>query len=121
MVWFASLFRPKIVLIEQVKGLLTARGHAEEKGEVFEMLISDPEKLGYIPKWQVFNSASYGVSQQRQRVAIVETQKPSGFQFPKPIHRASGQHPSLFPFHPCVGIGTAISGLGAPSAKNGKQ
>ena len=32
---FAKVFKPKVIFIEQVKGLLSAKGDKKEKGEVF--------------------------------------------------------------------------------------
>jgi DNA (cytosine-5)-methyltransferase 1 len=60
---FADVFKPKAILIEQVKGLLTAKDEKGNKGQVFQMLLTELEQLGYVPKWKVINAADYGVPQ----------------------------------------------------------
>jgi len=50
---FAEAFQPKAILIENVKGLLTSAGKKGERGEVFEHLLADLERLDYVPKWKV--------------------------------------------------------------------
>src|SRR5208337_2489750 len=81
---FAAIFKPKAILIEQVKGLLTAKDEIGNKGKVFEMVLTELEQLGYVPKWKVINAADYGVAQLRKRVFVVATRKPNGFEFPLP-------------------------------------
>ena len=58
--------RPKIVFLENVKGLLS-----HEKGETFRVIISRLEALGYNTQWMVFNSKFFGVPQNRERVFII--------------------------------------------------
>jgi DNA (cytosine-5)-methyltransferase 1 len=115
---FAEVFRPKAVLIEQVKGLLSARDTKGNRGGVFQMLLSDLERLGYVPKWRILNAADYGVPQNRERVFIVATEKPNGFEFPVPTHCSPDQPTPLFPLPCYVTVGKALSGLGPPSPKN---
>lgn len=57
---------PRIVLIENVTGLLSSHG-----GRDFEIVIRSLAELGYGVGWRVFNSANFGVPQSRQRVYIV--------------------------------------------------
>lgn len=114
---FAEVFRPKAILIEQVKGLLGARDMKGKRGGVLEMLLSDLERLGYVPKWRILHAADYGVPQMRKRVFIVATEKPNGFEFPVPTHCAPDQASPLFPLPLYVTVGEAIAGLGPPSPK----
>ena len=58
--------QPKAFIAENVKGLLSAN-----KGEAFSLILSEFEKAGYKLKYQLLNSADYGVPQKRQRVIIV--------------------------------------------------
>lgn len=116
---FAEVFRPKSILIEQVKGLLSARDAGGSRGGVFQMLLSDLVRLGYVPKWKILNAADYGVPQRRQRVFIVATEKPNGFKYPDPTHCSHDQASPLFPLPFHVTVGEAIAGLGRPSLKNG--
>lgn len=58
--------KPKLVLLENVKGLLS-----HDNGNTFKTIISTLAKLGYDIQWQVLNSKNFGVPQNRERVFIV--------------------------------------------------
>lgn len=58
--------RPKIVLLENVRGLLS-----HEAGRTFGRIIQVLGDLGYWVEWQVLNSKNFGVPQNRERVFIV--------------------------------------------------
>ena len=58
--------RPKIVLLENVKGLLN-----HEKGETFAVILKTLSELGYDVQWLVLNSKFFGVPQNRERVFII--------------------------------------------------
>lgn len=58
--------RPKIILLENVKGLLN-----HNKGETFSVIIQTLDELGYEVQWMVLNSKFFGVPQNRERVFII--------------------------------------------------
>jgi DNA (cytosine-5)-methyltransferase 1 len=58
--------RPRLFLLENVKGLLSHDG-----GRTFKTVVSTLARLGYDIQWQVLNSAHFGVPQNRERVFIV--------------------------------------------------
>lgn len=58
--------RPKIVWLENVKGLLN-----HNKGETFRTIIQKLSELGYDVQWMVLNSKFFGVPQNRERVFII--------------------------------------------------
>lgn len=116
---FAKVFRPKAILIEQVKGLLNAPSPDGRIGGVFERLLEELQGLNYVPKWKVVLAADYDVPQRRQRVFIVSTLKPNGFEFPLPTRGNDKQAVSLFSLPPYVTVGEAISGLPKPELANG--
>lgn len=117
MIRFANDLRPKVILIEQVKGLLSARDVNGVKGGVFEQFLAQLEQIGYEAKWKVINSADFGVPQLRQRVFIVATREANRFQFPDPTHSRT-LSPSLFgDLKPYEAIGQAIAGLDEPELK----
>jgi len=58
--------RPKLILLENVKGLLN-----HNKGETFKVIIQTLEELGYRTQWMVLNSKFFGVPQNRERVFII--------------------------------------------------
>ncbi|TAE28238.1 MAG: DNA cytosine methyltransferase [Candidatus Kapaibacterium sp.] len=119
MVRFAKVLKPKAIMIEQVKGLLNAPDSKGKVGGVFELLVSELEALGYIPKWKVVNAAEYGVAQIRQRVFIVATLGRNGFQFPPATHAAASNNSVLFSLPAFATVGDVLQGIGTPERKNG--
>jgi len=62
----AKIKRPKILLLENVKGLLS-----HDKGQTFRIILQTLDNLGYDVEWQVLNSKHFGVPQNRERVFII--------------------------------------------------
>lgn len=60
--------RPRIFIVENVKGLLMRKNQ-----QSLEKVISDFGALGYKLAYQLYQAASYGVPQSRERVLIVGT------------------------------------------------
>ncbi len=58
--------RPKIILLENVKGLLN-----HERGKTFSIILQTISELGYDVQWMVLNSKFFGVPQNRERVFII--------------------------------------------------
>ena len=58
--------KPKVLLAENVKGLLNHEG-----GVTFAVIISTLGELGYDVEWQLLNSKDFGVPQNRERVFII--------------------------------------------------
>ena len=63
---FASILKPRLLFLENVKGLLNHNG-----GDTFETILSALDELGYDAEWQVLNSKNFGVPQNRERVFII--------------------------------------------------
>lgn len=72
--------RPKLFLLENVKGLLSHDG-----GRTFRTIIATLDELGYDTQWQVLNSKNFGVPQNRERVFIAG-------------HLRGEPRPEVFPF-----------------------
>ncbi len=75
--------QPAVFVGENVKGLLSAN-----KGEAFELIIKEFEKVGYHIKYQILNASHFGVPQKRERVFIVgfrDKETFDKFEFPKPV------------------------------------
>lgn len=67
---FVKLLRPKIVMIENVRGLLTRdNGYAKER---IETILSDE---GYSINMMVLDASNYGVPQNRKRAIIIGIRK----------------------------------------------
>jgi DNA (cytosine-5)-methyltransferase 1 len=62
----AEAKRPKRLLLENVKGLLS-----NDEGRTFAKILQTLDELGYDVEWQVLNSKHFGVPQNRERVFIV--------------------------------------------------
>lgn len=118
MVRYAKVIQPRAIMIEQVNGLLTAKDLSGKRGGVFEQFINELEELDYVPKWRVMLAADYGVPQLRERVFIVATKKPNGFQFPNPTHSKPSETVNLFNLPPYRTVGDVINGLGEPVVKS---
>lgn len=58
--------KPKYLLLENVKGLLSHNG-----GSTFGTIINTLWECGYNAEWQVLNSKNFGVPQNRERVFII--------------------------------------------------
>lgn len=73
--------KPKIFLVENVKGLLT-----HNRGKTFQTMLDLLKKIGYQIKYQVLNAWDYGVAQKRQRLIVVgirdDLASQIDFQFP---------------------------------------
>lgn len=74
--------RPKVVMLENVRGLLDAV--FDDYRCKFEKQL---EKLGYVSGWRLLNASDYGVSQLRPRVIFVGIRKDFayGFSWPEPM------------------------------------
>jgi DNA (cytosine-5)-methyltransferase 1 len=62
----AGAKRPPLLLLENVKGLLSNDG-----GRTFARILQTLDGLGYDVEWQVLNSKHFGVPQNRERVFVV--------------------------------------------------
>jgi len=62
----AKAKKPKILLLENVKGLLSS-----EQGKAFGTVLEELGNIGYWCEWQVINSKHHGVPQNRERVFII--------------------------------------------------
>lgn len=69
---FAEIIRcanethPKMLLMENVKGLLSHDG-----GRTFETIRHEIEKAGYSLQWKVLNASYHGVGQARERIVMI--------------------------------------------------
>ena len=89
----AKVKRPKIMLLENVKGLLN-----HNKGETMQVLISSLDELGYDVQWMVLNGKFFGVPQNRERVfficSIRGSSRPEVLPFTESNREVNGTHPT---------------------------
>lgn len=84
MVDVVKRLRPAVFVAENVKGLLSM-----DDGKAIATILKDFAKLGYVVTYKVHHAADFGISQNRERVIIVGTDKKRNlpeFEFPKPTH-----------------------------------
>ncbi len=62
----AEAKRPQMLLLENVKGLLS-----NDRGQTFQTILQELGRIGYWTEWQVFNSKHHGVPQNRERVFLI--------------------------------------------------
>jgi len=115
---FARELRPKVIVMEQVKGFLSANGLDGSRGGAKRELVAELESLGYSCQIQVLNARDFGVAQSRERVFLVAARTRRQFEYPEPTHGPSEQ---LFGLRPFTTVADAISGLRAPTARGGDK
>lgn len=74
--------QPKVVLLENVKGLVSHEG-----GQTLERIVSDIEALGYDVNYEVLNTVNFGIPHNRTRIFFVAFRKDlhvENFQYPEP-------------------------------------
>jgi DNA (cytosine-5)-methyltransferase 1 len=94
--------RPKIVFLENVKGLLN-----HEKGKTFRTIIQTLSELGYDVQWLVCNSKFFGVPQNRERVFIIGSLR-------------GKSRPEILPLGKGNGTGVEIKQLNNPIHSNNR-
>ena len=109
---FARALKPRAIMIEQVKGILTAKDLAGKVGGVFETFVTQLENLGYVVKHQLLSAVEFGVAQRRERVFLVALADDK-FNFPTPTH---GEPGNLF-LPPFKTVGEVICDLPLPKMK----
>ena len=115
---FAREIQPKVIFIEQVKGLLSSKGSENRKGEVFETFLRELNSIGYKPKWRIMKAADYGVPQLRERLFIVATLVNNNFYFPEKTHAPKDECNGIFSYTPYVTVGDVLNNLGIPRTKS---
>jgi len=123
MIEFAKVLKPKAVLIEQVKGLLSAKGADGKSGSALKIILHDLNDLGYNVTYKVLRAADYGVPQLRDRVFIVATHKNYIFDFPQQTHFCINKQANLFEsdLTPYITVKDAIGDLPPPVSKGEKE
>lgn len=87
---FVQVLRPRVFLMENVVGLLTAN-----EGRLVSQIVSSFKRVGYNCDWRVLNAANFGVPQKRERFFLIGVRTDLGVhvlpRFPAPSHRFSGR------------------------------
>lgn len=87
---YASLIRelrPKFIVMENVKGILTM-----QKGAYLKNVMSQLKEAGYNADYKLINMADYGVPEIRLRVIIIGNRVGLPVEFPAPDHSETGEN-----------------------------
>jgi DNA (cytosine-5)-methyltransferase 1 len=82
----ADVLRPRFVLFENVRGLVTAKGPSGEPGEALFMVKEAFEKIGYATRFALLNAADFGCPQRRVRCFMLASRDTEVPLFPEPTH-----------------------------------
>jgi DNA (cytosine-5)-methyltransferase 1 len=82
----ADALEPRLILFENVRGLVTARGPSGEPGEVLRMVKDAFEGIGYATTFALLNAADYGAAQRRVRCFMMGTRCTALPVFPEATH-----------------------------------
>jgi DNA (cytosine-5)-methyltransferase 1 len=111
----AEGLKPRLILFENVRGLVTARGPSGEPGEALLMVREAFENIGYATTFAMLNAADFGCPQRRTRCFMMATRCTSLPDFPEPSHTESPDR-SLFGTSPrWVSLGEFLATLPPPS------
>jgi DNA (cytosine-5)-methyltransferase 1 len=83
---FVEFFRPKVVVMENVVGLIT-----HNSGHTLGNVLHQFESIGYSADWRILNAASYGVPQKRERFIMIASRDGADVRFPSPTRYFSGK------------------------------
>lgn len=82
--------RPKLFLMENVVGILSAGG-----GRLVAQMVEQLDSHGYATDWRVLNAANFGIPQKRERFFLMGIRTDSGGlttpMFPSPTHHFNGR------------------------------
>lgn len=80
---FVAHVKPKIFVMENVAAMAT-----HLKGKTIAEIVKEFENagVGYKVKWEVLNSANYGIAQERRRIVVVGVRKDLSTEFNYPKH-----------------------------------
>lgn len=114
----AGELMPRMILFENVRGLVTARGPDGRPGEALCIIKESFEALGYATRFGLLNAADYGVPQRRIRLFMVASRCDRLPEFPEPTH-AETPVPSLLGTRaPWRTLGDSLAGRPPPSEED---
>jgi DNA (cytosine-5)-methyltransferase 1 len=82
----AKGLKPRVILFENVRGLVTALGPHGRPGEAVALVRSAFESIGYATTFGLLNAADFGAPQRRVRLFMMATRNTRLPSFPAPTH-----------------------------------
>lgn len=110
----AKELRPRLVLFENVRGLVTAEGPDGEHGGALKMIKGAFEKAGYATAFQLLNAADYGVPQSRVRCFMLGIRLGKVPEFPEPTHTSERGDDLFNRKSPWITLGDFLKGQPQP-------
>jgi len=107
----AAELRPRVILFENVPGLVTAKCAQGRPGGVLEIIQRCFESIGYGCNFALLNAADFGAPQRRTRLYMIATDGSCSPCFPAQTH-SQAESPGLLPW---VSLGALLSKLPKPS------
>jgi DNA (cytosine-5)-methyltransferase 1 len=93
-----SNIKPKFIVMENVKGILTMKG-----GRYLETVLSELRSAKYNVDYKLVNVADYGIPQIRERVIILGNRLGLPVTFPEPTH-SDNPEDVLLPWNTCWSV-----------------
>jgi DNA (cytosine-5)-methyltransferase 1 len=99
---------PRLILFENVRGLVTALGPTGRPGEAVELVKRAFEEIGYATSFALLNAADYGAPQRRVRLFMMATRNTRLPVFPAATHSESPGETLFGPQLPWVSLGELL-------------
>jgi len=96
----ADRLQPRLILFENVRGLVTADGPTGDPGEALALVRDSFERIGYATTFALLNAADYGAPQRRVRLFMMGSRSSPLPSFPEPTHRDSQGNALVPPLQP---------------------
>lgn len=101
----AGELRPRMILFENVRGLVTARGPRGRPGEALHAVSRAFECIGYATRFALLNAADYGLPQRRVRLFMIGSRVSPLPAFPSATHARYPVSGLSAPLKPWVSLG----------------
>lgn len=112
----ADGLRPRVILFENVRGLVTMKGPSGQPGEALALVAEAFESIGYATTFAMLNAADYGAPQRRVRMFMVGVRAGSLPEWPEPTHSERPTESLLGALKPWVTLGEFLAGQPKPDA-----
>ena len=76
----------KYIVLENVRGLLSAKVQGQESGSVMKMVVQPLEQAGYKVSYQLYDAKYFGAGTSRNRVILMAVKDNKALPFLKPTH-----------------------------------
>ncbi|MCD4749377.1 MAG: DNA cytosine methyltransferase [Thermoanaerobaculales bacterium] len=114
----ARELKPRAILFENVRGLVTARGRTGHPGEVLAEVKEAFEAAGYGTSFKLLNSADYGAPQRRVRLFMLAIRDAPIPRFPEPTHSRKQMENMFCETKPWVRLRELLANLPEPKSED---